>query len=136
MIKNRLSKALRLSCSIGLSYNNLLAKIASEYKKPKGLFVIEPNETLKIISDLEISVIPGIGPKNKRKLNEFGIATFKQLSEIDIAFLRKNLDYYAEFLLKSSIGINNDPICIKQGKQITRIKTLKEYTSDIDLIKH
>ena len=137
VIKYRLSKALHLSCSIGLSYNKLLAKIASEYKKPNGLFVIEPNETLKIISDLDISIIPGIGPKNKRKLNEFGITTFKQLSEIDIAFLKKNFgNYYAEFLHKSSIGINNDPIYIKQqSKQITRIKTLKEYTSDIDLVR-
>jgi nucleotidyltransferase/DNA polymerase involved in DNA repair len=51
--------------------------------------------------------------------------------------LKKNFgNYYAEFLHKSSIGINNDPICIKQqSKQITRIKTLKEYTSDIDLVK-
>ena len=137
VIKYRLSEALHLSCSIGLSYNKLLAKIASEYKKPNGLFVIEPNETLKIISDLDISIIPGIGPKNKRKLNEFGITTFKQLSEIDIAFLKKNFgNYYAEFLHKSSIGINNDPIYIKQqSKQITRIKTLKEYTSDIDLVR-
>jgi len=136
-IKTRLSNSLHLGCSIGISYNKLLAKIASEYKKPNGLFVIEPKETLKIISDLDISIIPGIGPKNKQKLNEFGITTFKQLAEIDIAFLKKNFGiYYAEFLHRSSLGINNDPIYIKQqSKQITRIKTLKEYTSDIDLVK-
>jgi DNA polymerase IV (DinB-like DNA polymerase) len=137
VIKNRLYKELNLSCSIGISYNKLLAKIASKYKKPNGLFVIEPNETLKIISDLDISIIPGIGPKNKRKLNKFGITTFKQLSEIDITFLKKNFgNYYAEFLHNSSLGINKDPINIKQqSKQITRIKTLKEYTNDIEYIK-
>ena len=136
-IKTRLSNSLHLDCSIGISYNKLLAKIASEYKKPNGLFVIEPKETQKIISDLDISIIPGIGPKNKQKLNEFGITTFKQLAEIDIAFLKKNFGiYYAEFLHRSSLGINNDPIYIKQqSKQITRIKTLKEYTSNIDLVK-
>jgi len=136
-IKTRLSNSLHLDCSIGISYNKLLAKIASEYKKPNGLFVIEPKETLKIISDLDISIIPGIGPKNKQKLNEFGITTFKQLAEIDIAFLKKNFgNCYAELLHRSSLGINNDPVYIKQqSKQITRIKTLKEYTSNIDLVK-
>lgn len=136
-IKNRLSRELNLSCSIGISYNKLLAKIASKYKKPNGLFVIEPNKTLKIISDLDIGIIPGIGPKNKRKLNKFGITTFKQLSEIDIVFLKKNFgNYYAEFLHNSSLGINKDPIQTKQqSKQITRIKTLKEYTNDIEYIK-
>lgn len=136
-IKNRLSRELNLSCSIGISYNKLLAKIASKYKKPNGLFVIEPNKTLKIISNLDIGIIPGIGPKNKRKLNNFGITTFKQLSEIDIAFLKKNFgNYYAEFLHNSSLGINKDPIQTKQlSKQITRIKTLKEYTTDIEYVK-
>lgn len=136
-LKKRLYKELNLYCSIGVSYNKLLAKIASEYKKPNGLFVIEPNETLKIISDLDISVIPGIGPQNKRKLNNFGITTFKQLSEVDVAFLKKNFgNYYAEFLHNSSLGINKDPIHTKQqSKQITRIKTLKEYTTDIDYVK-
>jgi len=136
-IKNRLSKELNLSCSIGISYNKLLAKIASKYKKPNGLFVNEPNKTLKIISNLDIGIIPGIGPKNKRKLNNFGITTFKQLSEIDIAFLKKNFgNYYAEFLHNSSLGINKDPIQTKQlSKQITRIKTLKEYTTDIEYVK-
>jgi len=136
-IKTRLSNSLHLDCSIGISYNKLLAKIASEYKKPNGLFVIEPKETQKIISDLDISIIPGIGPKNKQKLNEFGITTFKQLAEIDIAFLKKNFgNCYAELLHRSSLGINNDPVYIKQqSKQITRIKTLKEYTSNIDLVK-
>jgi DNA polymerase-4 len=137
-IKNRLSRELNLSCSIGISYNKLLAKIASKYKKPNGLFVIDPNKTLKIISNLDIGIIPGIGPKNKRKLNNFGITTIKQLSEIDIAFLKKNFgNHYAEFLHNSSLGINKDPIQTKQlSKQITRIKTLKEYTNDINDIEY
>ena len=136
-IKNRLSRELNLSCSIGISYNKLLAKIASKYKKPNGLFVIEPNKTIKIISNLDIGIIPGIGPKNKRKLNNFRITTFKQLSEIDIAFLKKNFgNYYAEFLHNSSLGINKDPIQTKPlSKQITRIKTLKEHTTDIEYVK-
>jgi DNA polymerase IV (archaeal DinB-like DNA polymerase) len=137
IIKNRLSTELSLSCSIGISFNKLLAKIASEYKKPDGLFLIEPYETQKIISDLDVGIIPSIGPKNKRKLYEFGIKTFNQLSEIDMAFLKKNFgNYYAEFLHKSSLGINHDSVQLKQqSKQISRIKTLKEYTMDITIVK-
>jgi len=63
-IKNHLVNNFYLSCSIGISYNKLLAKIASEYKKPNGFFIINKNETIQIISNLDISVIPGIGQKN------------------------------------------------------------------------
>ena len=136
-LKIRLLKDLSLSCSIGISFNKLLAKIASEYNKPNGLFIIQPKETLYIISNLDISIIPGIGPKLKRKLDEFGIKTFKQLSEVDPAFLKKNFgNYNADFLHKSSLGINNDPVQLKHEiKQISKIKTLKEYTRDINIVK-
>lgn len=136
-IKNHLVNNFYLSCSIGISYNKLLAKIASEYKKPNGFFIINKNETIQIISNLDISVIPGIGQKNKKKLNELGIKTVRDLSEKNITFLKKNFgNHFGEYLHLSSLGINEDPINIKktENKQITRIKTLKQYSHNIEFV--
>ncbi|HET7641933.1 MAG TPA: DNA polymerase IV [Nitrososphaeraceae archaeon] len=133
-IKIHLINNLFLSCSIGISYNKLLAKIASEYKKPNGFFIISQNQTIQIISNLDIGVIPGIGQKNKKKLNELGIKTVRELSEKNISFLKKNFgNHFGEYLHLSSLGINEDPINIKktENKQITRIKTLKQYSHNI-----
>ncbi|HEX5185649.1 MAG TPA: DNA polymerase IV [Nitrososphaeraceae archaeon] len=136
-IKNHLLNELYLSCSVGISYNKLLAKIASEYKKPNGFFIINPNETIQIISNLDISVIPGIGQKNKRRLNELGIKTVRELSEKNITFLKKTFgNRFGEYLHLSSIGINEDPINKKiENKQITRIKTLKQYSDNIEYVQ-
>ena len=114
-----------------------MAKIASEYKKPNGFFIINQNETIQIISNLDISVIPGIGQKNKRKLNELGIKTVRELSEMNITFLKKTFgNHFGEYLHLSSIGINEDRINKKiENKQITRIKTLKQYSDNIEYVQ-
>ncbi|MGE0243315.1 MAG: DNA polymerase IV [Nitrososphaeraceae archaeon] len=136
-IKNCLVNKLCLSCSVGISYNKLLAKIASEYKKPNGFFIISQNETIQIISNLDISIIPGIGQKNKKKLNDLGIKTIKELSEKNITSLKKTFgNNYGEYLHRSSLGINEEPINKKtQIKQITRIKTLKQYSDNTENVR-
>jgi nucleotidyltransferase/DNA polymerase involved in DNA repair len=89
MLKTKLYEKIHISCSIGISYNKLLAKIGSKYKKPSGLFLIEPKKSINLISDLDISLIPGIGPKNKKKLYEMGIKTFKDISVANTDMLKK-----------------------------------------------
>lgn len=114
-----------------------MAKIASEYKIPNGFFIISQNQTIQIISNLDTSVIPGIGQKNKKKLNELGIKTVSELSEKNITFLKNNFgNQFGQYLHLSSLGSNEDPINIKktENKQITRIKTLKQYSHIIEYV--
>ena len=77
MLKTKLYEKIHISCSIGISYNKLLAKIGSKYQKPDGLFLIEPKKSLNFISDLDISLIPGIGPKSKKKTLSNGYKDFQ-----------------------------------------------------------
>ena len=67
----------KLTCSIGIGPNKLIAKICSDFKKPDGLTVVQPNEVQKFLDPMPVRVIPGIGPKTEKVLEEWKIAKIK-----------------------------------------------------------
>ncbi|MEK7138354.1 MAG: DNA polymerase IV [Patescibacteria group bacterium] len=71
----------KLTCSIGIGPNKLIAKIASDFKKPAGLTIIKENEAEGFIEPLAIRKIPGIGPKTGTLLNKKGIKVVKDLKK-------------------------------------------------------
>ena len=70
-----------LTCSIGISESRLLAKITSELGKPSGLVVLSREDALTRFADHSPGLIPGIGPKTLRRLEQMGATTFSQLRE-------------------------------------------------------
>src|SRR5256712_11159259 len=68
-----------LTCSIGIGPNKLVAKIASDFRKPDGLTVVRPEEVQGFLDGLGIRVIPGIGPKSEAVLQAKGIRTVAEL---------------------------------------------------------
>jgi DNA polymerase-4 len=73
----------RLTCSIGLAPNKLLAKIASDLDKPDGLAVLRPEDMLEVVGDRPARLIPGVGPKTADRLKAAGIETVAQLANAD-----------------------------------------------------
>jgi DNA polymerase-4 len=89
-IKQKIFEATALKASAGVSVNKFLAKIASDYKKPDGLFVIRPEEVQKFIEDLKIEQFFGIGKVTARRMHENGIYTgldLKKRSERELVRL-------------------------------------------------
>jgi DNA polymerase IV len=82
-IKDRIFTETGLTASAGVSFNKFLAKIASDYRKPNGLFVITPERATEFIDNLEVSRFHGIGKVTARKLNEMGIWFGRDLRKID-----------------------------------------------------
>jgi DNA polymerase-4 len=76
-LKQRVKQETGLTCSIGLSYNKSLAKIASDLRKPDALVIIRPEEALSILENLPIGALHGIGKKSKEKLAQKEIYTVK-----------------------------------------------------------
>ena len=64
-IKNSIRDKVKLGCSIGVSSNKLIAKIASDFRKPDGLTVVSPEKVEEFLEKLKIRAIPGIGKKQK-----------------------------------------------------------------------
>ncbi len=83
-IKKQIYKETKLTASAGVSYNKFLAKIASDYKKPNGIFVITPDEATAFIEKLKIEKFFGIGKVTAEKMHKMGVffgADLKKLSE-------------------------------------------------------
>lgn len=78
-IKNRIKKQLNLTASAGVSFNKFLAKIASDYNKPDGLFVIEPVQAEMFMKKLPIETFYGVGMATAEKMHKVGIANGEDL---------------------------------------------------------
>jgi nucleotidyltransferase/DNA polymerase involved in DNA repair len=76
-----------LTSSVGLGPNKLVAKIASDFRKPDGLTVVRPEDVQTFLDPLRIRVIPGIGPKTEAWLHGQGIRTIAQLRSVEPAQL-------------------------------------------------
>ena len=74
-IKQKIRDKTQLTASAGVSYNKFLAKIASDYRKPDGLFVIKPEHAEKFIETLKIEQFFGVGKVTAKKMHEAGIFT-------------------------------------------------------------
>ena len=74
-IKNEIQDELKLSCSIGVSSNKMLAKIASDWLKPSGIMLVLPEKAADFMKNLALRKIPGVGPISERKLRNLGLKT-------------------------------------------------------------
>ncbi|WP_420894286.1 DNA polymerase IV [Vandammella animalimorsus] len=81
-IQRAIFAATGLSCSIGVAPNKLLAKLASEWHKPNGIFILQPQEVTARIWPLACGKVNGIGPKASAKLQALGIATLGELAKV------------------------------------------------------
>lgn len=87
-IKRRILETTGLTASAGVSYNKFLAKIASDYNKPNGLFIIKPSVAQRFIEQLPIERFYGVGHVTAAKMRKMGIKTgwdLKQLSREELA---------------------------------------------------
>ena len=89
-IKKEIREKLGLVASAGVSYNKFLAKIASDYRKPDGLFVIHPRKAAAFIARLPIEVFWGIGKVTAHKMHALGIHNGAQLRNCSLEFLNRN----------------------------------------------
>ena len=77
-----------LTCSIGIGPNKLVAKIASDHRKPNGLTIVSKNDVRKFLAPLNVEKLGGIGSKTKERLNSIGIKTIDNLASYDINKLK------------------------------------------------
>ncbi len=99
MIRRKTKAELGLTVSIGVSYNKILAKMGSNYKKPDAITVIDKNNFRDMIWKLDVSEMTGIGRKSAEKLYRHNIFTIGELANTDVKLLRKilgknGIDFY------------------------------------------
>ena len=99
-----------LTCTVGIGPNKLVAKIASDFKKPDGLTVVPPEDVQAFLDPLPIRVIPGIGPKTEGLLHERGIRFVRDLRVLELADLAESFGRWGEDLYRKARGLSDSPV--------------------------
>ena len=136
-LQKNIKDQIKLTCSIGVAPNKLIAKIASGINKPNGITVVRQEDAKQFISNCKIEDIPGVGPKTSKKLESLGIKSVSEISRKSIFELRDVLGYkIATFLVNASNGVDYSQIKIRgTSKQIGKIVTLKKDTTSIEQVR-
>ena len=136
-LQKNIKNQIKLTCSIGVGPNKLIAKIASGINKPNGITVVRIEDARQFISNFKIGDIPGVGPKTSKKLESLGIKSVSDISKKGIFELRDALGYKnATFLVNASNAIDYSQIKVRgTSKQIGKIVTLKKDTTSLEQIK-
>jgi DNA polymerase-4 len=109
-IKKEIKKKTGLTASAGISINKFLAKIASDIKKPDGLFLIPPIEAEKFIENLPVEKFFGIGKVTAEKMHKLGIHSGADLKKWDLPSLVRNFGKTGKFYYDIARGIDDRPV--------------------------
>ncbi|MDP2632530.1 MAG: DNA polymerase IV, partial [Candidatus Curtissbacteria bacterium] len=123
-IKDKIQQNEKLSCSIGLGPNKLIAKIASGFQKPSGLTVIPQNQVEKFLAPLQVETIPGVGPKTAVVLNHQRIKTIADLKNLSQEKLLSLFGKWGQGMFEASRGIDESEV-----SEIWERKTLGKQTT-------
>jgi DNA polymerase IV len=109
-IREQIRSELSLTASAGVAPNKFLAKIASEWKKPDGLFVIQSEEVDSFLLPLPVGRLPGVGKVMEEKLKAFEVQTIADLRRLDLATLEGRFGRYGVRLYELARGIDNSEV--------------------------
>jgi nucleotidyltransferase/DNA polymerase involved in DNA repair len=124
-----------LTCSVGIGPNKLVAKIASDFKKPDGLTVVPLESVQDFLDPLPVRVIPGVGPKTARFLNEHSIRIVGDLRGVERAQLIAWFGRWGEDLYAKARGISESPVSNEwEPKSIGEQETFAEDSLDAAFI--
>jgi DNA polymerase IV len=110
MIRQQIREELNLTASAGVAPNKFLAKIASDWRKPDGLFVIQPDEVNAFLLPLPLSRIPGVGKVTETRLRGLGILTVGDLRGLGLEALEIKFGRYGRRLFQLANGVDHDPV--------------------------
>ena len=138
-IKSYILEKEKLTCSVGIAPNKLLAKLASRLKKPDGLVVIEKGEVEKTLRDLPVSSLFGIGPKLEEALQGMGIFTCGSLGKFPVPLLTQRFGAIGERLHEMGLGRDDSPVIPfdeeEDPKSVSHSVTLEKDTSDLEVLR-
>ena len=109
-IREQIRKELNLTASAGVAPNKFLAKLASDWRKPNGLFVIQPEEVDGFLTPLPVGRLPGVGKVTGESLEKLGVKVVRELRNLDLAILEENFGRYGQRLYELSRGIDNSQV--------------------------
>ncbi len=134
-IKREIRESEKLSCSIGIGPNKLVAKIASDFEKPDGLTVVRDDNVEDFLGPLPVRKLLWVGKKTEHRLNEMGIKTIGDLAAFDVSTLVETFGAMGAQYHLFAHGVDMSEVA-EQGKikSVGRETTFETDTSNLDLV--
>src|SRR6202045_2882599 len=130
-----ITSATALPCSAGLATTRLVAKVASDQAKPRGLVWVAPGQEARFLAPLPVRKIPGIGEVTERALRALGIETVDQLAAISQEKLEKIFGQWGDALYRKARGGDSYEFVIDaEPKSISHNHTFGEDTNDTEAL--
>jgi DNA polymerase-4 len=109
-IRAQIREEVQLTASAGVASNKFLAKLASDWRKPDGLFVIQPEEVNAFLLPLPIGRLPGVGKVTEEKLAQLGVKTVADLRNLGLPGLQQNFGRYGVRLYELARGVDESEV--------------------------
>ncbi|WP_024868675.1 DNA polymerase IV [Pseudoxanthomonas suwonensis] len=116
-IRAQIREATSLTASAGIAPNKFLAKIASDWRKPDGQFVVPPSRVEQFLTPLPVNRVPGVGKVMEAKLAALGVQTVGQLRELPLERLEALFGSFGHSLYRRARGIDERPVTPDQPVQ-------------------
>ncbi|MBT0160134.1 DNA polymerase IV [Candidatus Bathyarchaeota archaeon A05DMB-2] len=134
-IKQEILEKERLTCSIGVGPNKLVAKVASDYQKPDGLTIVRDDEAERFLAPLPVRKLLWVGRKTEEKLKALGINTIGDLAHYDPSVLAENFGVMGTQMHLMARGIDRSEVEQRTGvKSISHETTFEEDIKDAETV--
>jgi len=134
-IKTRIKKSLKVTVSAGVAPNKFLAKVASDWNKPDGVFTVAPDQVDEFVLALPVGKINGVGKVTARKLHEMGVQTCGDLQSVPLDELLQRFGKYGNRLSEVARGIDTREVTSSRTrKSISVERTFSEDIEDMSAV--
>jgi DNA polymerase-4 len=128
-IRQQVKDEVRITISAGVAPNKFLAKVASDWNKPDGVFIVEPDDILEFVSRLPVKKLHGVGKVTALKMKSLGISTCKDLQSIELDTLKKHFGSFGERLSNLSQGVDDRPVQTSRTRKSVSVENT--YAKDL-----
>jgi DNA polymerase-4 len=126
-IREQIRQELSLTASAGVAPNKFLAKLASDWRKPDGLFVIQPEEIDTFLLPLPVGRLPGVGRVTGEKLAKLGAQTVMDLRTLDLPVLERHFGRYGLRLYDLARGVDDSEVVPDRPTQSISVEDTLEH---------
>lgn len=133
-IQKRIVDELRLTASVGVGPNKFIAKLASDYRKPRGITVVLPTEVESFLADMPVEKVWGIGPRTCMELQKIGVTTVGKLCNLSLQYLVQRFGKHGQVLYDLARGRDERPVVPEQqaksmGKEVTFPRDVRDVVT-------
>ena len=130
-IRRRVQEERRLTVSVGVGPNKLVAKIASDQDKPDGLTIVRPSQVAAFLAPLPVRRLHGVGPATEKTLHAMGVKTIADLREASVDLLATRFGHWGRSMQRRAWGIDDRPVHNDHvRKSLSTERTFEENISD------